>query len=84
MSFTAIVASNHHEKRFNRLAPSHRCCSLTFGQLGMHAVHTHSADCMLNGATCSPLVRPCVEQASSGTTKHGSGWTLEAIRLVPM
>ncbi len=50
----------------------------------MHAVHTHSADCMLNGATCSPLVRPCVEQASSGTTKHGSGWTLEAIRLVPM
>ncbi len=84
MSFTAILASNHHNNRFNRLALSHRCCSPGFEQLGIQAVHTCSTDCMLSGAACSPWVRPCVEQAGSGTTKHGSGWRLEAIRLEPV
>ncbi len=54
-----------------------------FGQLGIHAVHSRSTDCMLSGAACSPWARPCVQQASTGTTKHSSGWTLEAIRLEP-
>ena len=58
--------------------------AFAFGQLGIHAVHMRNAECMLSGANCSPVVRPCVEQASSGTTMHGSGWTLEAIRLEPV